>query len=415
MTTLQTPPHITVVDGNGPGPRDVLVVEEVLLPMLLLPDVSVVLRDVREPISVLQRFLLQAAVDAGVLDLAEAQQASSIPLFALRRTAWAFARAGLFMTHNRPDCFAPNVELCRRSLEMNRVELEKSGKVHLVYLPESDEVLALPVNEHTRKFMAALQSDTPDAGYPMPALEGVACAEFLQQRLDRGEIQGLPSDFLRFVMVSSAPVGHSGESLRPLPAASPAFRVGFVVVSDNDSLHCRLRRLGARRPPEVDFSAAYRLLANTMQHAESAHVFAESVAALRAQGFPAGCPSELVFENPVQASIALEGWVAERVASHGWLTRSYTLRVQHPDLAMTTSATLAFTSADTDADRLFAVDEAARELLRQPAAATPKSLAAAVESVGRAAEAKHVIDRLWDGAEYACVHAIRVQEDLFHA
>ncbi len=70
MSTEHTPPIVSLIDGDGPGPRDALVVEEVLLPMLLIPAVPVVLRDVREPISILQRFLLQAAVDVGVLEAA---------------------------------------------------------------------------------------------------------------------------------------------------------------------------------------------------------------------------------------------------------------------------------------------------------------------------------------------------------
>lgn len=415
MTTEQIPAIISLIDGDGPGPRDVLVVEQATLPMLLLRDVSVVLRDVREPISVLQRFLLQAALDAGVLNLHEAQQASSVPLFALRRLAWEFARAGLFTTVEQSDCFAPNNELCRRSLAMDRVELEKPGRLHFVFLPESDELVALVVDDHTRKFVTELQNCEPDAGYPTPTLEGVACGEFLQQRMGRGEISGLPADFLRFDTASLTPAGPSSETASPLPSAIPAFRVGFTALSDKEALRCRLRLLAIRKSPEVDLSAARVLLSRVMEHVGATRSPAESIPSLRAQGFPAGVRSELVFESPVRAKVPLEAWAAQQVASRGWLTRSTVLRVQYPSLAITLRASLAFTAADTEADRLFAIDEAAQELLRLPSTPTSKALATAVDRVGRGAETSHVVDRLWQGGEYACIHAIRVQEDLYHA
>lgn len=415
MNTEQTAAIISLIDGDEPGPRDVLVVEEATLPMLLLRDVSVVLRDVREPISVLQRFLLQAALDAGVLDLHEAQQASSVPLFALRRLAWEFARAGLFTTVEQSGCFTPNDDLCRRSLAMDRVELEKPGKLHFVFLPESDELIALSADDHTRKFVIELQNCKPDAGYPTPTLEGVACGDFLQQRLSRGEVSGLPADFLRFDTALFTLNGPSSEVVCPLPSAIPAFRVGFTALSDKERVRCRLRLLAIRKSPEVDLSAAHILLSKAMEHVGATRSPAEGIPSLRAQGFPAGVRAELVFESPVRANIPLEGWAAQQVASHGWLTRSSVLRVQYPSLAMTTRASLAFTAADTEADRLFAIDEAAQDLLRMPSTPSSKALAVAVDRVGRGAEASHVVDRLWQGGEYACIHAIRVQEDLFHA
>ena len=146
---------VTLLNEDGPGPRDVLVVEETVLPMLLMPDVPVVLRDVREPISILQRFLLQAAVDAGWLDLREAHQATAIPIVALRRVAGEFARAGLFVADEQPDRFSARDELCRRSLAADRVELEKPGRLHFLYLPESEEVVALHMDGQTRKFAVA--------------------------------------------------------------------------------------------------------------------------------------------------------------------------------------------------------------------------------------------------------------------
>ena len=413
MSTEDTPPIVTLIEGDGPGPRDALVVEEALLPMLLIPAVPVVLRDVREPISMLQRFLLQAAVDVGVLDLREAQQATSVPLFALRRIAWEFARSGLFTAHDQPGRFTPNDELCRRSLAMDRVELEKPGVLHFLFLPETDELIALDLDAPAKRFVADLQTCTPDAGFPTSHLEGVACEQFLVGRLANGAIGGLPSDFLRFGTTPQAPAEATGTIVRPLPSSIPAFRVGFTALSEEGELRCRLRLLVNRRAPEVDVSSARSLVSTTMEHAAAARATSDSIPSLRAEGVPAGVQLSLDFESPVRARLSLEGWVAAQVASRGWLTRSYTLRVQHPSWALTTRATLAFAAGDEASQRLFAVDSAAQEVLHLPAP-TPGALAAAVDRAGRGCESGQVIDRLWESAEFACIHAIRVHEDLFH-
>lgn len=413
MSTEHTPPIVSLIDGDGPGPRDALVVEEVLLPMLLIPAVPVVLRDVREPISILQRFLLQAAVDVGVLDLREAQQATAVPLFALRRIAWEFACSGLFTADDQPGRFTPNDELCRRSLAMDRVELEKPGVLHFLFLPETDELIALDMDAAAKKFVAELQTSTPDAGFPTPHLEGIACEQFLVGRLADGAIGGLPSDFLRFGTTPPTPAEGAETIVCPLPSSAPAFRVRFTALSEKQEFRCPLRLLVNRRSPEVDVSSARVLVSTTMEHTAAARVTSDGIPSLRAEGVPAGANAMLNFESPVRARMLLEGWVAAQVASRGWLTRSYTLRVQHPSRALTTRATLTFAAGDETAERLFAVDSAAQEVLHI-SAPTPRHLAMAVDRAGRGCESKQVVDRLWESAEFACIHAIRVQEDLFH-
>lgn len=414
MNTEAPRPVISLIEGDAPGQHETLVVEEATLPMLLLRDLPAVLRDVREPISTLQRFLLQAAVEASLLDLHDAQQASSVPLFALRRIAWEFARAGLFVADQRPGCFVPNDELCRRSLEMNRVELEKPGRLSLVFLPESDEVFALDTDDRARKFVVDLQNCTPDAGFPTPALEGMPLAEFLQRRLSDAAISGLPADFLRFELAPPTPMGQHAEPACPLPASIPAFRVGFTVVSHQDRLRCRLKLLAIRKPAEPDISAAHRLLSTTMAHA-AVRLPTASVPSLQALGMPRNAPGELVFESPVRAVIPLDRRAAEQVSAHDWLTRRHTLRVQHPQLALTTRAALSFTAADAEADRLFAIDEVARAMTALRSPPSPQSLRDEIERVGRDVEPVDVVDRLWQCREFACVHAIRFQEDLVHA
>lgn len=409
------PPIVTLLNEDGPGPRDVLVVEETVLPMLLMPDVPVVLRDVREPISILQRFLLQAAVDAGPLDLREAHQATAIPIVALRRVAGEFARAGLFVADEQPDRFSARDELCRRSLAADRVELEKPGRLHFLFLPESDEVVALHMDGQTRKFVTALQACVPEAGFPTPSLEGRGLAEFLQSHLDHSAVGGLPSDFIRTEQPGIEPAPLSDGVVSPMPKAVPVFRVAFTVTAEKDRTRCRLKLLAPRKPVDVDLSAAQGMAAIATERATVSSLPTSSVPALTDLGMPHGSGAELHFESPVRATVPLDSWNAQQVAAQVWLTQKHPVRVHQPSLAMTTRAAVSFLSADEGADRLFAVDEAAQALLTAATPPTPKTLEEAVTRTGRDVHRNDVTDRLWRCRQYACVHAIRVQEDLFHA
>ena len=152
-----------------------------------------------------------------------------------------------------------------------------------------------------------------------------------------------------------------------------------------------------------------------MSHTAAIQMSTSNVPSLETLGVPRTASRDLVFESPVRAVVPLDRWAAEQVSSHDWLTRRHTLRVQHPQLALTTRAALSFTAADAEADRLFAIDEVARAMVALRTSPSPQSLHAEVVRVGRGAEPAAVVDRLWQCGEFACVHTIRAQEDLTHA
>lgn len=414
MSTTTMHPIVSLLSEGGPGPRDILVVEETLLPMLLLPDVPVVLRDVREPISILQRFLLQAAVDARMLDLHDAQQATSIPLYALRRLACEFAQSGLFTRDIAADRFMPNDDLCRRALATNRVELEKPGRLHLLFLPESSELVALQRDDTVRKFVSTLHACTPDAGYPTPGLEGRELHEFLQSHIERSAVTGLPPEFIRIEPPATAATIPSDKTGSPMPASVPAFRVSFTVTTGDKHPRCRLRLLAARKANEVELSAATKTIATTVHRATLSTLPTASIPALAHLGMPRDAQAELVFESPVRANVPLDAWSAKQVSAMTWLTRPHPVRVQQPELSLTTRASVSFFASDEVADRLFAIDEATLAVLSAPNAPTPQSLRAAVERSGRGVQDVDVRERLWQRREYARVHSIRAHEDLFH-
>ncbi len=414
MSTTTMHPIVSLLSECGPGPRDILVVEETLLPMLLLPDVPVVLRDVREPISILQRFLLQAAVDARMLDLHDAQQATSIPLYALRTLSCEFAQSGLFTRESVTDRFTPNDDLCGRALATNRVELEKPSRLHLLFLPESNELVALQRDDTVRKFVNTLQACTPDAGYPTPGLEGRGFYEFLQSHIERSAVAGLPSDFIRIEPLATAPTIPGDTTGSTMPASVPAFRVSFTVTTGDTHPRCRLRLLAARKANEIDLSAATTTIATTAQRATLSTLPTASLPALANLGMPRDAQGELVFESPVRATVPLDAWSARLVSAMTWLTRPHPVRVQQPELSLTTRASMSFLASDEVADRLFAIDEATLAVLNAPTAPTPQSLRAAVERSGRGVRDGDVTERLWQRREFAHVHSIRAHEDLFH-
>lgn len=415
MSTPSIQPIVSLLSEDRPGPHDVLVADEALLPMLLLPDVPVVLRDVREPISILQRFLLQAAVDGLTLNLHEAQQATSIPIFALRRLSREFAQSGVFVAEETPDQFTANHDLCRRALATDRVELEKSGRMHFLFLPESNDLIALSNDDPTRRFVAALQTCVPDAGYPTTGVEGRGLGEFLQSRLDCSTIAGLRSDFLRIEQADTALMSSDGGTGQPMPASTPAFRVAFTVTNETGHARCRLMLTSPRRPAPIEVSNAKGMIAMMTERGIVSPLPSGSVPMLDEIGLPHAARTELVFESPVRATVSLDGWSAREVSARGWLTNQYVVRVQQAALALTTRAQMCFIAADEHAHRLFAIDEAAQLLLSAKTPPSPQSLRDAVTHVGRGVCDADVTERLWLRREFASVHSIRVQEDLFHA
>jgi len=414
MSTPSVQPIVSLLSEDRPGPHDVLVADEALLPMLLFPDVAVVLRDVRDPISILQRFLLQAAVDGRTLNLHEAQQATSIPIFALRRLSREFAQSGVFVSQETPDQFTPNDELCRRALATDRVELEKSGRMHFLFLPESNDLIALSNDEAIRRFVAALQTCVPDAGYPTTGVEGRGLGEFLQSRQDCSTITGLPSDFLRIEHAGTVLNSSEGGTRQPMPASAPAFRVAFTVTTEKGHARCRLKLLSPRRPAPIELSNAKGMIAMMTERGIVSRLPIGSVPMLVEIGVPQAARTELVFGSPVGATVSLDAWSAREVSAHGWLTHQYVVRVQQAALALTTRAQMCFVAADEDAHRLFAIDEAAQSLLRLKTPPSTQSLRDAAKHAGRGVCDADVTERLWLRREFASVHSIRAQEDLFH-
>ncbi len=433
---MSSPLELRRVPAPAVRSDTVLVVSDALLALMTWRDVSVV-REVRQELTRLERFLLETALALGKIDAATFDEIVSLPRGVLAGGMSRLVGGGAARLAG--DEFYVDAEVAARFLANEVVIREVPSCADFALLPRSGDLFAVESSGSTSWLRELeLARLAPVANAPVPReLWGQRRHAYLARRMRDGSVGGLPTDVLR----ASAPeIDPPLTAVRGDQTVCPAFRCTAEVRRGGDgellvdaTLHGESMRRRGRSPEADDADGAATValdLSDATQLVESwlrlPAVAFEDPATLRDAWRCIG-PAVIRRERPVDVrrgggpglwEFPLRGDTARAIAGEGRaLTQPVGLTVGGEEAVVTLACT--FTPADDEARALFARDIAAASLLGsdEPAADLENACRAAragLPAVAPALSASALRERIWELKWYRLAYALRETEDFVH-
>jgi hypothetical protein len=370
-----------------------VVVREALLPMLLWPSVPVV-REVEQRLTVIDRFVVEAALLMAPITAADIAEVTEVPQDAVSRIAGRLVGLGLLV----PDGIglAP-AETAAAALGRLSVPERQVTRLTFLYLPQGDDLIAYQDGPH-RVEPPMLHRMVPETTSPVPS--GTAernLAGFLRERIVGNQVVGLPEGVVDVV-----------DEEQTMPLGCPAYRCVGTVVAADTNVELRLRTAGAKRQ-----QTTYKIVGAAGQAAYwSAR--AEWTDAVVADWTATGGTVKTAQLGPTRWSLTVDGpAAAEAAAARVDLSRPAGLSMLSDDCI--TYVDVSFSPADHAARRVFAMQDA---LLRITSKVTDDLGEDAVPDATSAARATYeltetdltdadVHNQLWLDGHYLHVYALR--------
>jgi hypothetical protein len=370
-----------------------VVVREALLPMLLWPSVPVV-QEVEQRLTVIDRFVVEAALLMTPVTAADIAEVTGVPHDAVGRIAGRLVGLGLLV----PDGagFAP-AETAAAALDRPSVAERRETRLTFLYLPQGDDLVAYQ-DGMRRVEPPMLHRTTPDTMSPLPP--GTAersLAGFLRERIIGGQVVGLPEGIVDVV-----------DEEQTTPFGCPAYRCAGTVVTTDTDVELRLRATGTQRR-----QVSYKI-AGAAGQAAYWSARAEWTDAVVADWTATGGTVETARLGSTRWSLTVDGPAAVAAVAAGIdLSRPAGLSIESDDCV--TYVDVSFSAADHAALRMFAMQDA---LLRITSKVTGDLAEETVPDAASAARAAYglteadlsdaaVHDQLWLDGHYLHVYALR--------
>lgn len=381
------------------SPRNaIVVVREALLPMLLWPSVPVV-REVEQRLTVIDRFVVEAALLMAPVTTADVAEVTGVPQDAVGRIAGRLAGLDLLV----PDGigFAPTAS-APAALTRSSVPERQVTRLTFLYLPQGDDLIAYQDGPR-RIDPPMLHRVVPETMAPLPP--GTAerdLAGFLRERIAGGQVIGLPEGI---VDVDEEQV----DEKQAVPLGCPAYRCAGTVVETDTAVELRLRTVGDANRRQITGKIVGA--AGQAAYWSSRAAWTDAVVA---DWTATGGTVEPTRLGPTRWSLTVDGPAAASAASAGVdLSRPAGLSVRSDDSV--TYVDVSFNPADHPARRVFAMQDA---LLRITSKVTDDLDEESVAGAASAARATYglaeadltdaaVRDQLWLDGHYHHVYALR--------
>jgi hypothetical protein len=399
---LHTPPDV--------ADEPVVVITEALLPVFDWINVPVV-RAVEQKLSAVERFLIEAALHLGDLDVEDIEELTGLPEEATRRIAGHLCEISVLSAGD--GRYVANEEAALATLTRESlVELRRDVLTFLV-LPHSGDALAF---EHKQGRTAPPQVHRldPVASAPVPGTYRDATqTAMLRTLVEARQMADLPDD----VVEIAEPTGET-----PVPDLCPVYRYAGRLRLRSGQLRATGHVYGERGEDRVplDLSKADRLVEYWLDQAELLHV---------AETFQVVCQE--IGCSPADTKARRAGASHWEFQINSSAARDLTLRGVHlcragglellsPDRTTAIEVVASFEPADPEAATAFAVDAAA-DMLEElpPDSLTPGDLSQAVVTACAAyqvepgPETEHEVrTRLWTRGRHYLVYKLRADEDF---
>jgi hypothetical protein len=394
--------------GSDSVPRNAsVVIREALVPMLLWPSVPV-LRRIYEELTVVDRFVAEAAVALAPMRAEDVEEVTTIPRDAVVRIAGRLVGLGLLRAEGAD--YHPVEEAVRNALRQRAVPEERRGSMTFLYLPHSDDLIAFPVGPGLSR-PPLLQKADPAEVAPLPReLAGARRADVLRARIQSGRAAGLPPEV---VDVLDDPTDDA------LPPSCPAYRCrGHVKSGDDGRLVLEVLDRDGKKTAQWTLSGATGQAAQWIALASRA---ADAGAAWTADGGTV----QVRQDEPAAWTYALDSGAAQAATRDGVrLGDPAGLEIhdgdRREDDRVVVVVNARFEPLDRRATRVFALDDAIHAVVDQdPAGVSADSVARATAAAraryGLAPDAltgAEVTESLWTGRHYRHVYGLRAAKDF---
>jgi hypothetical protein len=399
---LHTPP-----DVSG---EPLVIITEALLPIFDWIDVPVV-RAVEQKLSAVERFLIEAALGLGDLDVEDIEELTGLPEEATRRIAGHLCEISVLTAGD--GRYVANEEAALATLTRESlVELRPDVLTFLV-LPRSGEALAF---EHKQGRTAPPQIHRldPVVSAPVPdTYRDATQTTMLRTMIEARQVADLPEDVVEIA---------EPEDEKPVPDVCPAYRYAGRLRQRSGQVRATGHIYGERGEDRVplDLSRADRLVDYWRNQAELLYLAEVFEAVCREIGCsPADATARRAGASHWAFEVSSTG--ARDLARRGVrLCRPGGLELLSPDQSTKIEVVASFEPADSDAAITFAVDAAA-DMLEElpPESLTPADLSQAVVSacdayqVEAGPESGHEVEtRLWARGHQYLVYKLRAEEDF---
>jgi hypothetical protein len=395
MTTFEWVPPADI------PPIATVAVAEALVPILLWPSFPLV-QVVYEELTVIDRFVLEAALRLAPVRAGTVEEVTGIPADAVGRIMGRLARLDLL----RPDGHVPDAERVAEVLERRRAPEHRTVRVTLLYLPDTDEMVAFPPGRgHREPPMLNKVQDVERA--PVPGgVAGRDRRDLVRSHLAERRIAWLPDDIVDVVE-------HADDPPAPVGDTCPAYRCRGHVKEDGHGAVAVLDLVdrAGRRVAGGLVLPAPRLAAGWAGVAGHA---ADAGASWRA----AGGHVDAAATRSTEWTYRLDGPAAEAAGRSLRLSDQVGLEIR--DDAVIACVHARFEPADRRAAVAFGLNHAVFSLVdRPPDALDDRSLPAATDEArdayqlaGTELSVDHVLDRLWADQHHPHLYALRAAADF---
>jgi hypothetical protein len=399
---LHTPPDV--------ADEPLVIITEALLPIFDWSYVPVI-RAVEQKLSAVERFLIEAALQLGDLDVGDIEELTGLPEEATRRIAGYLCEISVLTAED--GRYVANEEAALATLARESLVELRQDVLTFVVLPRTGDALAF---EHKQGRTAPPQISRldPVASAPVPdTYRDAARTDMLRALIQARQVADLPEDL--------AEMAEPGDD-EPVPEVCPAYRYAGRLRLRAGQVKATGHIYGERGEDRVrlDLSRADRLIDDWLNQAELLYL---------TETFEAACQEIGCSPTDVKARRAGASHWAFQVSSTGArdltrrgvrLCRPGGLELLSPDRTTKIEVVVSFEPADADAAITFAVDAAA-DMLEDlpPDSLIPADLGQAVVTACAAhqteagPETEHEVrTRLWTRGHQYLVYKLRADEDF---
>lgn len=402
-------------------------VSEALLPVLLWPNVPV-LRAVEHRLSVVERFLVEAALDLGDVTTLDVQEIIGIPAESTERVLANLCASRILVRSG--DAYLPDTDAAQTALDRETLVELRPDHVSLLMLPRSGDALAFDGRQGRNP--PRLDRLQPAGQAPVPeALVGCSRIEVVRDLFVSGRVTGLPD---AIVEVGDEPESPMLDETCPVYRATGVVR--RVIAADisnggggGDGSMARLRLYDHRSKQQVPLdlpgdSALVRAWRGLGDRLAEPAVEAVAAAAVLGPVPGAGAAARLQRAGPVQWTFSLAAPAARAALDQGRpLAFGGGLEIEGDTVATRVEVAIAFAPRDAAARSIFALDRAADIIARAASETNGQITATTVEdALASAADELHAdpsdltpIDlrrHLWGRGRHDVVYRVRAAEDF---
>lgn len=379
---------------NRSAPRNAtVVVHEALLQVLSWPAVPVI-QQFEERLTVIDRFILEAAGLVTAVTAADVAEVTAVPADAVERIVGRLVALGVLVVDGAG---VTATEKAAEALTRNAVIKHQTIRLTFLYLPKGDDLIAYQDGPR-RAEPPMLHRAEPETNAPVPPeIAGQSLADFLRDRVVAGRVIGLPEGVVDVV-----------DEEQVVPFGCPAYRCTGFLVGDGGDAELQLRMTGGNR------QSIKCTITGAVGQVGYWAARTGSIEAAAVDWTATGGTVRQVQVEPAVWSLTLDGPAARAAAVGGRdLSGPAGLLIGSDDCVAYVD--VSFHPADQAARRVFALQDALLRITSKVVDdlaedAVPVALDAARAAYGLAEvdlTDDDVLDRLWLDGHYLHIYALR--------